>query len=60
MRLVRILKGRSARQPCLRGKSAMTAFTQEGYYLFANRQLTPELAKPAREFRAPTWLKPPW
>lgn len=44
-RFVRILKGRSARQPCLRGMSAMTAFAQEGYYLFANRQFIPERAK---------------
>jgi len=41
-RFVRILKGRNARQPCLRGKSAMTAFARDGYYLFANRQFAPD------------------
>ncbi len=46
-RFVRILKGRNARQPCLRGKSAMTAFARDGYYLFTNRQFAPELPKPA-------------
>lgn len=45
-RFVRILKGRDARQPCLRGKSAMTAFARDGYYLFANRQFAPEPPKP--------------
>lgn len=45
-RFVRILKGRNARQPCLRGKSAMTAFARDGYYMFANRQFAPECPKP--------------
>lgn len=44
-RFVRILKGKSALQPCLRCRSAVTAFTQDGYYLFANRQFSPECVK---------------
>lgn len=48
-RFVRILKGSYARHSCLRGKSAIKAFTQEGYYLFADRQFVPELDKPDHE-----------
>lgn len=48
-RFVRILKGRNARQPCLRGKSAMMAFARDGYYLFANRHFSPESAKPVHQ-----------
>lgn len=47
-RFVRILKGKDARHPCLLGKPAIRAFTQDGYYLFAIR-FTPELAKTGQQ-----------
>lgn len=48
-RFVRVLKGNNARHPCLCGKSAARAFTQEGYYLFANHRFAAEIAKAVQE-----------
>lgn len=44
-RFVRILKGSNARQACLGRKCAVNAINQDGYYLFANRELGHKLDK---------------
>jgi hypothetical protein len=41
-RFVLVLKGNSARRPCLCRRSAINALTQHGYYMFADRDLGPE------------------
>jgi hypothetical protein len=40
-RFVRILKGSNARHACLRRKSVVNAISQDGYYLFTDREFAP-------------------